>query len=84
MDQIHAFFFGNTKMNYVESGFSDREAEAMSWLADQKPKGKMSGLFAGTFLAFAWGHWHERLLGYFGIRCNKIYWQLLIVGVHLK
>jgi hypothetical protein len=58
MDQLHNFFVGNTQMNYVESGFSDREAQAMAWLADQKPKGKLAGLFAGSFLAFTWGHWH--------------------------
>lgn len=42
----------------VEVGFSEEEAKAMSWIADQKPKGKSIGLATGAFLAFSWGHWH--------------------------
>lgn len=81
MDQIYNFFIGNTANNYVEVGFSDREAQAMAWIADQKPKGKFLGFVGGSFLAFTWGHWHHKIFGYYGIKCNKIYTQLAILGV---
>lgn len=81
MDQLYNFFVGNTATNYVEVGFSDREAEAMSWISEQKPKGKFYGFLAGSFLAASWGHWHHKIFGYYGIRCNKIYTQLFIIGV---
>lgn len=81
MDQIYNFFIGNTANNYVEVGFSDREAQAMAWIADQKPKGKFLGAVGGSFLALSWGHWHHKIFGYYGIRCNKIYTQLAILGV---
>ena len=82
MDQIYSFFIGNTATNYVEAGFSDREAEAMAWIADQKPRGKFFGFLAGSFMALSWGHWHNRIFAHFGIKCNKIYTQLAILGVN--
>ena len=81
MDQIYNFFIGNTANNYVEVGFSDREAQAMAWIADQKPKGKFLGVVGGSFLALSWGHWHHKIFGYYGIKCNKLYTQLAILGV---
>ena len=55
----------------------------MAWISEQKPKGKFYGFLAGSFLAFSWGHWHERIFGTFGIRCNRLYTQLAILGVRL-
>jgi hypothetical protein len=83
MDQIYNFFIGNTVSNYVEVGFSDREAQAMTWISQQKPQGKFYGVLGGSFLAFTWGHFHERIFGQFGIKCNRIYTQLAILGVLL-
>lgn len=42
----------------MENGFSEGEAEAMSWIAKQKAKGKLYGATTGLFLAVSWGHWH--------------------------
>ncbi len=81
MDQLHNFFIGNTTTNYVEAGFSEKEAEAIAWIADQKPKGKFYGFVAGSFMALSWGHWHNRIFGHFGIKISKIYTQLAILGV---
>jgi len=83
MDQIHNFFIGNTAANYVEAGFSDREAEAMAWIADQKPLGKFVGVISGSFIAYGWGHWHHRIFGSIGLKCSKLYTQLAIVGVQM-
>ena len=58
MDQLYSFFIGNTATNYVEAGFSEREAQAMAWIADQKPLGKFYGTLSGAFIAFSWGHFH--------------------------
>eukprot|EP00178_Gracilaria_changii_P021035 TRINITY_DN6236_c0_g1_i1.p1 TRINITY_DN6236_c0_g1~~TRINITY_DN6236_c0_g1_i1.p1 ORF type:complete len:133 (-),score=9.75 TRINITY_DN6236_c0_g1_i1:297-695(-) len=80
MDQIHNFFIGNTAANYVEAGFSNTEAEAMAWIADQKPLGKFVGVLTGSFVAYGWGHWHHRIFGSIGLRCSKLYTQLAIVG----
>ena len=81
MDQVHNFFIGNTATNYVEAGFSDREAEAMAWIADQKPLGKFVGVLSGSFVAFGWGHFHHRIFGSIGLKCNKLWTQLAIVSV---
>jgi hypothetical protein len=56
----------------------------MAWIADQKPKGKFYGFLAGTFMALSWGHWHNRIFANFGIKFNKIYTQLAILGVNHK
>lgn len=81
MDQLYNFFIGSTAANYVEAGFSEREAEAMTWIANQKPMGKFYGFLSGSFMAAAWGHWHNRIFAHFGIKCNRIYTQLFILGV---
>lgn len=81
MDRLQSFFVGNTSANYVEVGFSEREAKAMAWIADQKPLGKFAGFISGSFVALTWGHWHNRLLAHIGLKCNKIYTQLFILGV---
>lgn len=81
MDQLYNFFIGSTTANYVEAGFSQREAEAMTWIANQKPMGKFYGFLSGSFMAVAWGHWHNRIFAHFGIKCNRIYTQLFILGV---
>lgn len=81
MDQLYNFFVGNTAANYVEAGFSEREAEAMSWIAEQKPRGKFYGLLSGSFLALTWGHWHDRIMQHFGIKCKRYYTQLALIGV---
>ena len=83
MDQISSFFIGNTTMHYVEGGFSDREASAMAWIADQKPLGKYVGTVTGSFVALTWGHFHQRVMSHFSIRCSKLYSQLFILGVCL-
>lgn len=83
MDQLFSFFVGNTTANYVESGFSDREAQAMAWIADQKPKGKFYGTLSGSFMALCWGHWHDRIFAHFGVKCNRVYTQVAILGVPL-
>ena len=67
----------------VEVGFSEEEARAMSWIADQKPKGKSIGLATGAFLAFSWGHWHERVTSYFRFTWNKRFTQFYIIAVKL-
>ena len=81
MDQLHNFFIGNTAANYVESGFTDREAQAMAWISEQKPKGKFYGLLSGSFLAWTWSHWHQRIFAHMGINCSKLYFQLAVIGV---
>jgi hypothetical protein len=55
----------------------------MSWIADQKPKGKFIGLVTGTFLAFAWGHWHDRFTSYFRFNWNKRFSQFFFVAVNI-
>lgn len=52
----------------------------MSFIAEQKPKGKFIGLMGGLFLAFSWGHWHDRILSYFRFSFNKRYTQFYIVA----
>jgi hypothetical protein len=81
MDQLYNFFVGNTSSNYVSAGFSEREASAMAWIADQKPRGKFYGFLSGSFVAFAWGHWHDRILAHIGLKCNRIYGQFAILAV---
>jgi type IV secretory pathway TraG/TraD family ATPase VirD4 len=53
----------------------------MSWIAEQKPKGKFMGLVAGSFLAYSWGHWHDRIISYFRFGFSKRYTQFYIVAV---
>jgi hypothetical protein len=55
----------------------------MAWIADQKPKGKFYGFLTGAFIAVSWGHWHYKIFNKLGIKCNKIYTQLAILGVNL-
>lgn len=81
MDLLHDFFIGKSAVHYVEAGFSDREAEAMTWIAEQKPRGKFYGALTGSFMAFAWGHWHDRIFAHFGFKCKRIYTQLAILSV---
>jgi len=52
----------------------------MSWIAEQKPKGKFIGLLAGTFLAASWGHWHDRIVSYLRFNFNRRYTQLFIIA----
>ena len=90
MEQIRSFLFGNGVLHYVtrimtqmEAGFSEDEAKAMDWIASQKPKGKLIGFTAGSFLAFCWGHWHPRLQAYFHFRFSKLAMQSAIVIVNI-
>lgn len=53
----------------------------MSWIAEQKPKGKFIGLVAGSFLALSWGHWHDRIMSYFKLSWSKRYTQFYFVAV---
>ena len=53
----------------------------MSWIAEQKPKGKFIGLVTGVFLAFSWGHWHDRIASYFRFNWNKRFSQFFFVAV---
>ena len=53
----------------------------MSWIAEQKPKGKFMGLVGGSFLAVSWGHWHDRILSYFRYSFSRRYTQFYIVAV---
>jgi len=53
----------------------------MSFIAEQKPKGKFVGLVSGAFLAVSWGHWHDRIMSYFRFNWNKRYTQFYIVAV---
>jgi|688.fasta_scaffold147788_1 hypothetical protein len=55
----------------------------MSWISEQKPKGKFYGLIVGSFLAHGWGHWHDRIMSYFRVHWNKRFTQLAMVGVTL-
>ena len=83
MDPIHQFFVGSTPKRYVEAGFSDKEAEAMTWIAEQKSKGKFLGFLSGSFVALTWGHFHERIFAHLNIRCSRVYSQLAILGVRM-
>ena len=51
----------------MEVGFTEEEARAMTWIAEQKAKGKFVGATSGLFLALTWGHWHHRILAYFNL-----------------
>jgi hypothetical protein len=53
----------------------------MSWIAEQKPKGKFIGLATGVFLAFSWGHWHDRCMSYFRFNWNKRFSQFFLIAV---
>lgn len=55
----------------------------MSWIAEQKPKGKFIGLAAGTFLAFSWGQWHDKITSYFRFSWSKRTSQFFIIAVIL-
>lgn len=55
----------------------------MSFIAEQKPKGKFVGLVSGAFLALSWGHWHDRIMSYFRFNWNKRYTQFYIVAVFI-
>ena len=63
----------------MECGFSEGEAEAMAWVCQQKAKGKFVGAASGLFLAFSWGHWHDRIMPYLGLRFNRRFTQLGII-----
>lgn len=65
----------------MENGFSEGEAEAMTWIAQQKAKGKFMGATAGLFMGVAWGHWHDQLLSRFRLNFNKRLTQLGIIMV---
>ena len=66
----------------MECGFSNEEAEAMTWIAQQKAKGKFVGASLGLFLAFSWGHWHDRLTQLLRLNFNRRITQLGIIIVH--
>jgi hypothetical protein len=53
----------------------------MSWIAEQKPKGKFIGLVVGSFLALSWGHWHDRAMSYFKFSWSKRYTQFYFIAV---
>jgi hypothetical protein len=53
----------------------------MSWIAQQQPKGKVLGATVGAFLAFSWGHWHDKIAGYFRVTWSKRISQLMIITV---
>jgi len=53
----------------------------MSWIAEQKPKGKFFGLVTGLFLAASWGHWHDRIVSYLKFSFNRRYTQFYIIAV---
>jgi hypothetical protein len=55
----------------------------MSWIAEQKPKGKFIGLVTGVFLALSWGHWHDRVMSYFKFNWNKRYSQFFFIAVFI-
>lgn len=55
----------------------------MSWIAEQKPKGKFFGLLTGIFLAASWGHWHDRIVSYLKFSFNRRYTQFYIIAVFL-
>ena len=55
----------------------------MSWIAQQKAKGKFIGASSGLFLALTWAHWHDRILGYFRVRFSPRLSQLAIIIVKL-
>ena len=50
-------------------------------MAEQKPRGKFYGFVTGSLVALSWGHWHDRIFAHFGIKGNRIYTQLAILGV---
>lgn len=53
----------------------------MAWIADQKPLGKFFGTLSGAFIAFTWGHFHERFFGSIGLKFSRRYTQVAIIGV---
>jgi hypothetical protein len=63
----------------MEVGFNEGEAEALSWIAQQKAKGKFFGATSGLFLALTWGHWHHRILAYFKLNFSMRFTQLGII-----
>lgn len=65
----------------MEVGFSEEEAEAMSWIAQQKAQGKFVGAASGLFLAVSWGHWHTRILSHFNFHFSQRFTQLGIIMV---
>ena len=81
MDQLRRFFAGDTVHHYIENGFSEEEARALTWIGEQKPKGKFYGLISGAFVVATWRQWHQRIFGQFGIRGGLIWSQIFIVGV---
>lgn len=88
MGFFNDFLSGNTKLRYVtkqitqmECGFSDSEAEAMAWIAQQKAKGKFVGATSGLFMAITWGHWHDRITQMLKFSFNRRITQLGIIMV---
>jgi hypothetical protein len=56
----------------------------MAWIASQKPRGKFYGLVTGSFLAFAWGNWHDRIINYFNYSFSKRISQFGLITVFFK
>lgn len=67
----------------MECGFTEREAEAMAWICQQKAKGKFVGATTGLFLALTWGHWHDNIIKHLKINFSRRITQLGIVMVIL-
>lgn len=65
----------------MEYGFSESEAEAMAWIAQQKAKGKFVGATSGLFMALTWGHWHDNITRALKISFNRRITQLGIIMV---
>lgn len=65
----------------MQNGFTEEEAEAMSWICRQKAAGKFWGATSGLFLAATWGHYHERVLRYLPFTFDRRLTQLAIVMV---
>lgn len=53
----------------------------MAWLAAQKPRGKTIGAIGGAFIAFSWGHVHDKILAKMNIRFNRLYTKFAIFAV---
>lgn len=53
----------------------------MAWICAQKAAGKFYGATTGLFLAYTWGHYHDRMFHYLKWRGNRMLFQLGIIMV---